>query len=140
MVLIWARVRSLMYLPTYGYIGSPGVTGAVSWHFWALICRSWLTTTFSSLVTWVSSSRVVTPRRMALANPSSDSSVVMPFPPRWACRSNWVFWGSTPGPPATDAWAVAGTASVGTTARLARTWRRDIETSAPSGSQHDDAR
>src|SRR6476646_8072716 len=46
---------------------------------------------------WVSSSRVLTPRRRAFAKPGSDSSVVVPMPPRRACRSNWVFWGWTVG-------------------------------------------
>ena len=84
-----------MYLPTYGYDGSPGNAGPVSWHFCELIWRSWFTTTFWSLVIWVSSSRVLTPSRSALAKPCSDSSVVIPIPPRCACRSNCVFWGAS---------------------------------------------
>src|SRR5689334_12521665 len=97
-----------MYLPTYGYIGSPENAGPVSWHFCELIWRSWLTTTLSSLVMCVSSSSVLTPSRRAFAKPGRDSSVVMPMPPRWACRSNWVFCGSTPRPVVSGvAWATA---------------------------------
>src|SRR5690349_1771324 len=118
-----------MYLPTYGYIGSSGVTGAVSRHLTALICRSWLTTTLRSLVTWVSSSRVDTPSRSALPNPSRDSSVVMPRPPRWAWRSKCAFRSGSWRPTYAAAGTATETVSNAADARPARTCLADIDTS-----------
>ncbi|GAA3292912.1 hypothetical protein GCM10020295_13420 [Streptomyces cinereospinus] len=77
------------------------------------------------------------PSRSALPNPSRVLSVVMPRPPRWACKSNRAgrvdgsnragrvdgsdraVRGDAPGP-SVVAWAVVGTASTGTRARPAR--------------------
>src|SRR5215211_1669262 len=87
-VLTCARVSVLMYLPTYGYSGSSGNAGAVSWHFTGLIWRSWVTTATPSSVIWTSSSSVLTPSRIALPNELSVLSGRKPRPPRWAWRSN----------------------------------------------------
>lgn len=62
--------------------------GSVSRQRWSKICRSCQTRTAPSAVTWVSSSRVVTPISRALAKASGVLSEISANPPRWACRSN----------------------------------------------------